>query len=233
MVDAARSDMPSEKDTAQPDEGLGRGLKLLLVVAVLALLVPLLVAKVFTIPSGSMEQTLHGCPGCDNDRVLVDRLAYRFGDPEPGDIVVFTVPESWRNAELPHPSPSPNALVGALRAVGASFGLVSPERVDFVKRVIAVGGQTVACCDARNRLLVDRRPLDEPYIYYGPEFGRAAQARFAPVRVPPGQLWVMGDSRSNSVDSRAAHNGPVPVDALIGKVRLIVLPTSRFATVPR
>jgi signal peptidase I len=99
----------------------------------------------------------------------------------------------------------------------------------MVKRIIAVGGQTVACCDSRNRLTVDGRPLDEPYIYYAPEFGAARQAPFEVVRVPDGQLWLMGDSRNDSLDSRAAGNGPVPVTDVIGQARLVVAPLGRFS----
>ena len=97
--------------------------------------------------------------------------------------------------------------------------------------MIAVGGQTVQCCDSRNRVLVDGQPLDEPYIYYLPEAGPARQNAFGPVVVPDGQLWMMGDSRNNSADSRVADHGPVPVDNVIGKARLIVLPFTRFGSI--
>jgi signal peptidase I len=210
---------------------LGRGLRVLLVVALLVILIPVFIARVYTIPSGSMETTLHGCTGCNNDRVLVDKLAYKFGSPQPGDIVVFAVPESWHNTELPQAPVSSNPLMHALGSIGAVFGLGQPDQTDFIKRVIAVSGQTVSCCDARNRLIVDGKSVDEPYIYFAPEFGKAQQAAFGPVRVPQGNLWVMGDSRNNSVDSRAAANGPVPVGDVIGKARWIVLPLYRFGRI--
>ena len=202
----------------------------LVALAVIAVLLAAFVARVFAIPSGSMELTLHGCAGCDNDHVLVDKLTYRFHQPKPGDIVVFAVPDSWHNSELPVTPPPDNPVQGAMRWVGGFFGN-GWNRTDLIKRVIAVGGQTVSCCDARNRLLVDGRSFDEPYIYYAPEFGPARQVGFGPVRVPEGQLWMMGDSRNNSVDSRAEGNGPVPVTAVIGKARLIVMPVSRFGPI--
>ena len=198
----------------------------LLALAVLVVLVAALVAQIYEIPSGSMETTLHGCTGCENDRVLVDKLAYRFGEPKPGDIVVFTLPDSWNNSELPVAGRSGNPLVRALQALGHAIG-VATDRPDLIKRVIAVGGQTVACCDARNRLLVDGKGVDEPYIYFAPAFGSARQTSFGPVRVPAGQLFVMGDSRNNSVDSRAEGNGPVPLADVIGKARMIVWPLAR------
>jgi signal peptidase I len=185
------------------------------------------VARIFEIPSGSMETTLHGCDGCQNDHVLVDKLAVRFSAPKPGDIVVFTLPRTWNNSELPVAGAAANPVLRALQHVGHVLGITA-DRPDLIKRVIAVGGQTVSCCDVRNRVLVDGKALDESYIYFDPAFGPAQQTPFGPVTVPPGQLWVMGDSRNNSVDSRAQGNGPVPLADVIGKARLIVSPLSRF-----
>jgi signal peptidase I len=203
----------------------------LLALALLALLIPAFVARVYAIPSESMEPTLHGCPGCDNDRVLVDRLSYRFADPKPGDIVVFALPDSWQNSELPPPPVSQNPVAKGLQIAVSAISLSRAEEVDFVKRVVAVGGQTVSCCDPRNRVVVDGVPLDEPYIHFDLMFGPAQQTPFAPVRVPPGQIWVMGDNRNSSVDSRAAGNGPVPVANVLGEARMIVLPFARFGTI--
>jgi signal peptidase I len=174
-----------------------------------------------------METTLHGCTGCNNDKVLVDKLSYRFSQPARGDIVVFSRPRNWTNSELTPSPPPANAMSRALSSAGGLLGIQRPDEMDLIKRVIAVGGQTVSCCDARNRVMVDGKPLDEPYIYFSPEFGPAQQSPFGPIRVPDGQLWVMGDSRNNSVDSRASGNGPVPLSDVIGKARLIVLPLAR------
>ncbi len=206
-------------------------LPLLVVVAlVLTFLIQTFLAKVYVIPSGSMETTLHGCTGCNNDRVLVDKVTYRFSDPRPGDVVVFRGPDSW-NSEFTADPPS-NVVVQAMQTLGSLIGLAPPDEKDFDKRVIAVGGQTVQCCDSRNRVVVDGKPLDEPYIYYLPEAGQARQDVFNAVTVPPGELWMMGDSRNNSADSRVPGHGPVPVANVIGKARLIVLPFSRFGTIP-
>ncbi|WP_051580928.1 signal peptidase I [Pseudonocardia acaciae] len=204
-TDGPASDAPAGPATAERGGRRRRLLGLALTVVALAVALPAFVARAYAVPSDSMESTLHGCPGCENDHVLVDKLAYHFGTPRPGDIVVFVVPTSWRNSELP-----------------------GEADTDFIKRVIAVGGQTVSCCDDRGRVMVDGRALDEPYIHFAPEYGPAVQARFGPVRVPDGQLWVMGDNRNDSVDSRAPNNGPVPVSDVIGKARMIVLPFGRF-----
>jgi signal peptidase I len=201
-----------------------------LVVVVLAVLVPAFVARVYEVPSGSMETTLHGCTGCDNDRVLVDRLGYRFSEPVVGDIVVFAVPPTWHNNEFQPPPPG-GPLARALGAVGQVLGIQRAGETDFVKRVIAVGGQTVSCCDSRNRLLVDGHPVDEPFVYYAPGFGPARQQDFPSVKVPDGMLWMMGDSRNDSVDSRAEGNGPVPLGSVIGQARMIVAPFARFGRI--
>jgi signal peptidase I len=196
------------------------------VALVLTFLIQTFLAKVYVIPSGSMETTLHGCVGCNNDRVLVDKITYRFSDPAAGDVVVFRGPDSW-SSEVIVQQPT-NALVRGLQLLGSLVGLAPPDEKDFVKRVIAVGGQTVQCCDSGNRVQVDGKPLTEPYVYYLPEAGPPRQNAFGPVTVPAGQLWMMGDSRNNSADSRVADHGPVPVANVIGKARMIVLPFPRF-----
>jgi signal peptidase I len=225
----AGGDSPESPEADEPNRNsLGRGARVLVVAALLVVLIVVFVARIYAIPSGSMEATLHGCPGCTNDRVLVDKVTYRFSTPQPGDIVVFPVPGDWHNAEVPPSSSSSNPILRGLGAVGAVFGMERPGQTDFIKRVVAVGGQIVSCCDARNRVRVNAEPVDEPYIHFDPAYGKAQQEPFGPVLVPPGQLWVMGDNRNDSVDSRALGNGPVPVDSVIGKARWIVFPFSRF-----
>lgn len=200
------------------------------VALLLALLIQTFVARVFVIPSESMEETLHGCPGCYGDRVLVDKLVFDVGDPEPGEVVVFKRPGTWNQSEF-QSNRSSNAFVSWLQDVGAAFGLASPDEDDVVKRIIAVGGQRVECCDDKNHVLVDGKPLNEPYVYWTPTT-EPRQASFAPITIPDGMLFVLGDNRNNSSDSRyqggGGPNGLVPVDNVIGKVRWVVLPPSRW-----
>ena len=209
-------------------------LPILIVVAlVLTILIQQFIAKVYMIPSGSMEATLHGCTGCTGDRILVDRITLDFSDPAPGDVIVFKGPEAWTLNEV-LPEESSNIVVKGLRELGSLIGFAPPDERDFVKRVIATPGQTVQCCDAQNRVIVDGKALDEPYVHW--EDGMAKrQADFAPVKVPAGKLWVMGDNRNNSNDSRfqgtGGDTGTVPIDNVIGKARVIVLPPSRWGGV--
>jgi signal peptidase I len=205
-------------------------LTLFAVALLLTFLIQHFLGRVYSIPSGSMEKTLHGCPGCTGDRVLVDKLTYAFKDPDPGDVVVFEGPNTWTENDV-QTQPSGNVVANALQSVGSLIGLAPPDERDFVKRVIAVGGQTVQCCDEKMRVLVDGRPLNEPYVYW--QNGKPdAQQRFDPVLVPEGTLWVMGDNRSDSCDSRCQGGGGirgvVPIDKVIGKARYIVLPPSRW-----
>jgi signal peptidase I len=217
-----RKEQPAKKGS------LLRELPVLLIIAfVLALLVKTFLVQAFFIPSGSMEQTLHGCPGCTGDRVLVNKIPYWFGEPAPGDIVVFKGPDTW-SPEIDVQEPS-NWFTGVLLWLGRTVGVAPPSEDDFIKRVIATEGQTVQCCDGQGRVTVDGKALDEPYIYQNtPKNDRA----FGPVTVPEGRLWVMGDHRSASADSKAhiddKYSGTIGVDDVIGKASVIVWPLSRI-----
>ena len=224
---------PSSSGGKPPKKGsLLRELPVLLVIAfVLALLVKTFLVQAFFIPSGSMEQTLHGCPGCTGDRVLVNKVPYWLGEPEPGDIVVFRGPNTW-SPEITVAEPT-NWASGALLTLGRAIGVAPPSEDDYVKRVIATAGQTVECCDPQGRVLVDGHPLDEPYIYEDSPLGASGcnGRAFDPVTIPEGRLWVMGDHRSDSADSRChvqdQYSGTIAVDEVIGKAALTVWPLNR------
>ncbi len=215
---------------------------LIVIAAVIAALVVNFIGRPYVIPSESMEPTLHGCTGCTGDRIYVEKLSYDFGDPKPGDVVVFVGPtDSWNRTY--HSNRSSNTAVRGIQNFFSFFGLVPPDENDLVKRVIATGGQTVQCCDAQGRVLVDGKPIDEPYARYLypyvpglPYASSAAQGREFPlVRVPAGHLWVMGDNRNRSADSRAhmddQYQGTVPVDDVRGKAVFKIWPPSRIGPV--
>lgn len=181
------------------------------------------VVQPFLIPSGSMEPTLRV-----GDRVLVNKLAYRFGTvPQRGDVVVFDGTGSFVRE-----SSGGDPLTGLLRGAGASLGLAEPAETDFVKRVVGVGGDRVVCCDRRGRLQVNGRSVDERYLYPGDEPSSVA----FDVVVPQGTLWMMGDHRGNSRDSRELLGQPgggmVPVDMVIGRVDWLGWPPGRLGSVP-
>jgi len=183
----------------------------LAIVVALALAASLLVrshvAQVFSIPSSSMEPQLQ--PG---DRVLVSRTAYRLHDPNRGDIVVFDAPSS-----LPVDEP---LLEGVANDALESIGLREPGEDELIKRVIALPGETISARDGQ--VVVDGRRVVEPYL---PE--DVTTDDFGPVEVPDGHVFVLGDNRGSSSDSRVI--GPVAVDAIVGRAVARIWPPSRTA----
>jgi signal peptidase I len=212
-ADAAGSDDAAEE--ADDDAG-GRAFRwkeLALLLAVCALGIVLLnrfVAQPFTIPSGSMEHTL-----AVGDRVLVNKLSYDFGGtPRRGDVVVFDGRGSFIDT--------------GTQDTGDASG------DDFVKRVIGVGGDTVTCCDAQGRITVDGVPLDErSYLYPG---AKPSAFPFVVV-VPAGKLFVLGDNRAVSADSRDHFGDPgggfVPVGRVIGRAEWVILPFGHARSLDR
>lgn len=214
---------PDRRDEASADDAddrkrvsLWRELPLLLAISiVIALVVRTFLLQSFWIPSGSMENTLQR-----GDRVLVNKLVYRFTDPARGDVIVFKAPMEWRS---------------------------NPEDEDFIKRVIAVGGDTVAYDAVDQVISVNGHPLDESaYVYTDPETGASdlpsRDGYEFSVTIPQDRLWVMGDHRSASGDSRENYlrNGndvtraTIPVDAVVGHAFMVAWPLERLSwlTVP-
>ncbi|MHC8418815.1 signal peptidase I [Streptomyces sp. NB004] len=193
---------------------------------VLALLIKTFLVQAFSIPSSSMENTLQ-----INDRVLVDKLTPWFGsEPERGEVVVFHDPDDWLAGE---PTPDPNALQTVLSWIGL---MPSAEEKDLIKRVIGVGGDTVEC-NKTGPLTVNGKALNEPYVYPGntPCTDDDQGGRFK-VKVPEGYIWVMGDHRQNSRDSRYnqadKHGGMVPVKEVVGRAVVVAWPMNRWSTLP-
>lgn len=213
------SSEPAGRDRSDPGHRTPWWKETLLLVGtalILALVIKTFFVQAFYIPSGSMEKTLEV-----NDRILVQKVSYWFGDPQRGDIVVFDDPANWLGEE--DGSTPSNPVTKALSFVG-----LYPSGGHLVKRVIGIGGDRVRCCDSGGRVTVNGVPLAEkPYLMSG----SAPSDRRFDVRVPRGRLWMMGDNRSNSEDSRFHQDlpgrGTVPEHDVVGKVWAIVWPFGR------
>jgi signal peptidase I len=200
-----------DEQTDKPRSSFWKELPILLGVAILvAVLVRAFVLQTFFIPSPSMENTLK-----IDDRVLVNKLVYDFRSPHRGEVVVFKAPLDWSG---------------------------NPEGEDFIKRVIGVGGDHVVCCDhsgAQDRLIINGKPIDEPFIFPG---NRPADQDFD-ITVPKGRLWVMGDHREASGDSlehwqqsgEDINEATIPEDQVIGRAFTIFWPVdrARWLSVPK
>jgi signal peptidase I len=241
-VTSAEEAEETAEDDESPEEGKGtkkkkpgsfwKELPVLIVVAVvLALVIKAFAVQAFYIPSGSMQNTLQV-----GDRVLVNKIVYHTRDIARGDVVVFNGLDSW-DPETQVKEPG-NPVSKALHAVGSAFG-VAPNEKDYIKRVIGIPGDHVKCCDAQGRVTVNDVPLDEKsYLYTDPithEQNKPSNDPFD-VTVKEGQLWVMGDHRELSYDSRSHRGDPgggtIPTDRVIGRAFVIVWPLNRLDTLP-
>ncbi|MGW0037141.1 signal peptidase I [Gordonia sp. NPDC003376] len=248
----------------KPKGGRGSLLRETIIIVACVLLISWIlqtfIGRQYVIPSESMEPTLIGCDGCTNDRIVVDKLSYRFGDPTPGDVVVFKVPDSWGG---PWVSPrSSNTVVHGLQDAMSWFGFAPPDENDYVKRIVAVGGQTIECDNNENvGVTVDGKPLHEPYVDMALQRQNLAEnliadadavnaegqltpclgKSFGPIKVPEGHAFMMGDNRTRSSDSRyhivtdsngvITDDGTVPIDNIRGKTRFVIYPFSRMGGV--
>ncbi|MBR6459239.1 MAG: signal peptidase I [Actinomycetaceae bacterium] len=191
---------------------------LLAIALVVSVVIKTFFIQAFVVPSGSMETTLK--PG---DRIFVNRLADSPDDIERGDIIVFSDPNNWLSA--PADDGESTGLGSFISRTMETVGLLPADSGQhLVKRVIGVGGDTVECCDVQGRMSVNGVALDETYL----DPGIAPSDFDFSVTVPNGQLWVMGDNRGNSNDSRQHHemdgNGFVPNSHVVGRVWSVFWP---------
>lgn len=215
--------------TQQAPRGRGvlrflRDLAIILVVAfTVSFLLKTFLVRSFYIPSGSMEHTLEV-----NDRILVNQLVPQAVGVQRGDIVVFEDPGGWLSLPVSTRTATPSTIEQLLQMLG----LAADTSTDYVvKRVIGTGGDRVECCDASGRVLVNGVPLDEPYIVIPEGKSRASDLDFDVV-VPEGSVWVMGDNRYSSRDSRYNQDQPgkgfVDESEIVGRAFVLNWPFSRF-----
>ena len=195
-----------------PNRRRWRELPFLVGIAVLvAIAIKLFVVQAFSIPSASMVPTL-----LEGDRILVCRVCLRVDDVDRGEVIVFEGPDGAK--------PDRGVIGGALHWLGETLGVASPAHDDFVKRVVGLAGDTVEI-DRTGQLYVNGEAVDEPYLLQP-----VPRQDFPPTTVPDGMLFVLGDNRGNSGDSRCGPpdcTGLVPEDRVIGVAFLLVWPPSR------
>ncbi|MET7681630.1 signal peptidase I [Streptomyces sp. NPDC005423] len=206
--------------------GAVKEVPLLVGVAVLiALVLKTFLVQAFVIPSGSMEETIR-----IGDRVLVDKFSPWFGsEPQRGDVVVFHDPGGWLADEQTTKKNDPVVVKQAKEGLQFIGLLPSDDEKDLIKRVIGVGGDHVKCCDAQGRLTVNGVPLTEgDYLFPG---NAPSETKFD-ITVPQGRLWVMGDHRGNSADSRAhmntSYGGTVSLKSVVGRAKVIAWPMGHW-----
>jgi signal peptidase I len=198
---------------------------LIVVALVVSLLIKSFLVQFFFIPSGSMENTLQ-----IDDRVAVNRLPFISNNIKRGDVVVFRDPDNWLPAADIETAPFVIAKAkAALVAVGV---LPNPAKQYLVKRVVGVGGDRVICCTTTGKITVNGQEMIEPYIFAG---NVPSDMNFD-VTVPKGKLWVMGDHRGASADSRFhqddINKGFVPLNRVTGRVLAVIWPIKNISLVP-
>ncbi|MFE1644916.1 signal peptidase I [Microbacterium sp. P01] len=226
------SPTPADSDrrvrTGSRKRGWASFLRDVLVIVLIAIVVSFLVktflVRSFYIPSGSMENTLQV-----KDRILVDEITPRFGEYGRGDIVVFRDPGGWLPPAPPSDQPP---VVQGIDWVLSLVGLSTSDSDDhLIKRIIGTPGDHVVCCNPIGQITVNGVPIDES-SYLKVNTGDPASAIPFDVTVPSGSLWVLGDNRNQSKDSRYNTEEPgrgfVPIENVVGRAFLITWPFDRF-----
>jgi signal peptidase I len=199
---------------------------LIAVALVVSLFIKSFLVQFFYIPSGSMENTLQ-----IQDRVAVNKVPFISDNIKRGDIVVFRDPNNWLPENV---EDSSNSLTAKAKSLLVTVGVLpNPAKQYLVKRVVGVAGDRVVCCTEGKKLSINGVEVTEPYIYGG---DAPSDMKFD-VTVPEGKLWVLGDHRAASADSRYhqedINNGFVPLKSVSGRVVAVIWPFKNFTYVPR
>lgn len=189
---------------------------------VVSILIKTFLVHFFFVPSGSMQNTLG-----IGDRIAVNKFAAMFSDIKRGEVVVFKDPDNWLGTA---PTPTGNVITRDLKRAMVDVGVLpDPATQYLVKRVVGVGGDHVVCCDVKGRLQVNGISINENYLFPG---NTPSDSKFD-VTVPKGFIWVMGDHRAASADSRFhlddIHKGFVPLSDVVGRAEFVVWPLNRIS----
>ncbi|CAB4536516.1 unannotated protein [freshwater metagenome] len=197
---------------------------LVIVALAVSLLIKTFIVQFFYIPSGSMENTLQV-----QDRVAVNKIPFISKNISRGDVVVFRDPANWLPEQY---APEENKVITKIKEGLVLVGVLpNPAKQFLVKRVIGVAGDHIVCCSKDGSLTINGKATDEPYIFKG---NKPSEMKFN-VTVPQGKIWVMGDHRGSSADSRYhqddVNNGFVPVSKVTGRVYAIIWPFKNIGSV--
>lgn len=203
---------------------------IVLIALVVSFAVKTFLVRSFYIPSASMENTL-----MEQDRILVDELTPRFGGYDRGDVVVFRDPGGWLGVSATLEAPL-NPFAAAVDWVLSLVGLTASDSDDhLIKRIIGLPGDHVVCCNELGQITVNGTAIDETSYLLLPEPGAAASAIDFDVTVPEGSLWVLGDNRYRSKDSRYNQEQPgkgfVPLENVVGRAFIVTWPFDRFGLI--
>jgi signal peptidase I len=235
LAEQRKRELPSTKEVERAQDErrwimpMWQELPLLLVVAFcVAVLIRSFLVQAFVIPSSSMEQTL-----LIGDRVMVNKVVYGTRDPRRGEVIVFRGTDRWAPENFDEVPGGVMDRIGD--TLGDLVGISRPGEKDFIKRIIGVPGDQVFCCDDEGRVVVNGVGIDEPYLSSNsppeppPIRDSCSVRRFPMLVVPPGELFVMGDNRGVSQDSRC--QGTVPIDNVIGRAFFVAWPPSSWGGV--
>ncbi|MBT8208153.1 MAG: signal peptidase I [Acidimicrobiia bacterium] len=213
VVQRLRRGVKDDKDREQAHRSFWRELPILILIAlVAAVIIKTFFIQAFFIPSGSMLETLQ-----IDDRVMVNKLSFTFSDVGRGDVVVF---DQFCGAT--DPNAGENVAEKVFRNIAEAIGLSTPQS-DFIKRVVAVGGETLEIADGA--VTIDGLAIDEPYL--PAELSLPSSLNYGPITVPEDHVFVMGDNRDNSKDSRSC--GPIHQDQIVGRAFVIIWPPSHWS----
>lgn len=228
MSEASEQSVPTRRQRSSVLLFLRDVVVIILIAILISFLIKTFIVRPFWIPSESMEDTFHV-----DDRIIVSLFTPEVVPLERGTVVVFEDPGGWLTA--PPQQQSQGVFLDSVDRALTFIGLLPEDDHGYlIKRVIGLPGDTVTCCNDFGQMSINGVPIEEPYVLLDDPALPVSGMDFA-VTVPEGYVWVMGDNRYHSADSRAHLNGPtggfVPIDDIVGQASFIMWPADRWQTV--